>query len=148
MLQIVLGIASYGHSFYVTTTAAVDAAGNVTLYPPFDKTKQPLGDSDAPGTASASKCSFIYQFTKTDLVYTSLQAQTHAEILEPLLSAEYSTSREWFRRDSWMLRVLPRKESIIDLTTAVKRCVFLGSYMLPDFISIRSRLSTSQAHKL
>ena len=68
MLQIVLGIASYGHSFYVTTTAAVDAAGNVTLYPPFDKTKQPLGDSDAPGTATASKCSFIYQFTKTDLV--------------------------------------------------------------------------------
>ena len=64
MPQIVLGIASYGHSFYVTTTAAVDAAGNVALYPPFDKAKQPSGDSDVPGTASASKCSLIYTITR------------------------------------------------------------------------------------
>lgn len=42
--KIVLGVASYGHSFYVTTSSALNASGNLNLYPPFNKTLQPAGD--------------------------------------------------------------------------------------------------------
>ncbi|KAH9477623.1 Chitinase A1 [Psilocybe cubensis] len=47
--KIVLGVAAYGHSFHVATNDALDNAGNLALYPPFDKSQQPLGDSDIPG---------------------------------------------------------------------------------------------------
>jgi len=50
--QILLGVASYGHSWSVAPTAAVDGSGNVVFYAPFDKASQPAGDSwdAAPGT--------------------------------------------------------------------------------------------------
>jgi len=50
--QIVLGVASYGHSFHVNPTDALDASGNIKPYPPFDKSQQPAGnkwDSTATG---------------------------------------------------------------------------------------------------
>ncbi|KAI5121787.1 hypothetical protein M0805_009779 [Coniferiporia weirii] len=43
--QIVLGVPSYGHSFRVTTQDALDSAGALALYPQFDKSSQPNGDS-------------------------------------------------------------------------------------------------------
>jgi len=46
-----LGVAAYGHSFFVDTSNAVDSTGTLALYPAFDKAKQPLGDSDVPGAA-------------------------------------------------------------------------------------------------
>ncbi|KAI9458903.1 chitinase [Lactarius psammicola] len=42
--QIILGVASYGHSFHVNNDSAVDASGNIKLYAPFDKSQQPAGD--------------------------------------------------------------------------------------------------------
>lgn len=42
--KIILGVASYGHSFHVPTSNALDASGNLKLYPPFDKSQQPAGD--------------------------------------------------------------------------------------------------------
>ncbi|KAH9958052.1 glycoside hydrolase [Russula dissimulans] len=42
--RIILGVASYGHSFHVNPTDAVDASGNIKPYPPFDKSQQPAGD--------------------------------------------------------------------------------------------------------
>jgi len=42
--RIILGVASYGHSFHVTPTDALDASGNIKPYPPFDKSQQPAGD--------------------------------------------------------------------------------------------------------
>ena len=42
--QIILGVASYGHSFYVTPSNGVDASGNIKLYASFDKSLQPTGD--------------------------------------------------------------------------------------------------------
>lgn len=42
--KIILGVASYGHSFHVDDASALDASGNLKLYPPFDKTQQPAGD--------------------------------------------------------------------------------------------------------
>ncbi|KAH9168902.1 chitinase [Lactarius sanguifluus] len=42
--QIILGVASYGHSFHVSNDSAVDASGNIQLYAPFDKSQQPAGD--------------------------------------------------------------------------------------------------------
>ncbi|KAH9027953.1 chitinase [Lactarius pseudohatsudake] len=42
--QIILGVASYGHSFHVSNDSAVDASGNIQLYVPFDKSQQPAGD--------------------------------------------------------------------------------------------------------
>jgi chitinase len=42
--QIVLGLASYGHSFTVTQQAAIQN-GQLVPYPPFDNTHQPIGDS-------------------------------------------------------------------------------------------------------
>ncbi|SRR6266702_5822994 len=42
--RIILGVASYGHSFHVNQTSALDASGNIKLYAPFDKSQQPAGD--------------------------------------------------------------------------------------------------------
>lgn len=46
--QIVLGVASYGHSFSVSDTDALECTGNSTTvlvpYPPFDASQQPAGD--------------------------------------------------------------------------------------------------------
>ncbi|KAH9057928.1 glycoside hydrolase family 18 protein [Lactarius deliciosus] len=42
--QIILGVASYGHSFHVNQSSALDASGNIQLYAPFDKSQQPAGD--------------------------------------------------------------------------------------------------------
>ncbi|KDR72562.1 hypothetical protein GALMADRAFT_73528 [Galerina marginata CBS 339.88] len=53
--KIVLGVAAYGHSFHVGTSAATDSSGQLALYPPFDKSQQPLGDSDIPG-ATTDQC--------------------------------------------------------------------------------------------
>ena len=39
--KIILSIASYGHSFHVEANSALDASGNLKLYPPFDKSQQP-----------------------------------------------------------------------------------------------------------
>ena len=42
--RIILGVASYGHSYHVNQSSALDASGNLKLYPPFDKSQQPAGD--------------------------------------------------------------------------------------------------------
>jgi chitinase len=42
--QIILGVAAYGHSFSVNPSDALDASGNLNLYPPFNKANQPAGD--------------------------------------------------------------------------------------------------------
>ena len=50
--QIILGVASYGHSFSVAQSSAL-ASGNIQLYAPFQKSQQPAGDkwdSTAGGT--------------------------------------------------------------------------------------------------
>ncbi|KAF8970147.1 glycoside hydrolase family 18 protein [Flammula alnicola] len=55
--KIALGVPAYGHSFHVADSAAVDSSGNLILYPPFDKSLQPLGDSDVPGaSATTDQC--------------------------------------------------------------------------------------------
>jgi chitinase len=51
--KIALGVAAYGHSFHVTTSAAL-GSGNINLYPAFDKSQQPLGDSDTSTSASGT----------------------------------------------------------------------------------------------
>ncbi|KZT41563.1 glycoside hydrolase [Sistotremastrum suecicum HHB10207 ss-3] len=43
--QIVLGVASYGHSFTVSNQNALTSSGALALYPPFDKSNPPPGDS-------------------------------------------------------------------------------------------------------
>lgn len=43
--KIILGVASYGHSFYVPSSSAYDSSGNLAQYPVFDSTRQPKGDS-------------------------------------------------------------------------------------------------------
>lgn len=46
--QIVLGVASYGHSFSVNKTAALQSgsgSSNLAPYPGFDASQQPMGDS-------------------------------------------------------------------------------------------------------
>ncbi|KAI0263099.1 glycoside hydrolase [Gloeopeniophorella convolvens] len=42
--QIILGVASYGHSFHVDSSSAVDASGALQFDAPFDKSQQPAGD--------------------------------------------------------------------------------------------------------
>ena len=42
--QIVLGVASYGHSFHVKKSDAVSSNGQLNPYPAFDASKQPIGD--------------------------------------------------------------------------------------------------------
>jgi len=51
--QILLGVASYGHSFHVAQSTALSASRNIQLYASFDKSQQPPGDkwdSTAGGT--------------------------------------------------------------------------------------------------
>ena len=55
--QIIMGVASYGHSFHVATSSALDSSGSLAAYPPFDKSQQPHGDSwDSNGTGPADQC--------------------------------------------------------------------------------------------
>jgi chitinase len=42
--KIILGVASYGHSFHVNQSDALDASGNIKLYAPFNNSLQPAGD--------------------------------------------------------------------------------------------------------
>lgn len=53
--KIVLGVASYGHSFHVDTSAALSSSGAVDLYPAFDGSQQPHGDKDD-GNAGVDQC--------------------------------------------------------------------------------------------
>ena len=58
--QLVLGVASYGHSFKVASTAAFSGSSDSTAlaaYPAFDASEQPLGDSwDAVAPAGVDQC--------------------------------------------------------------------------------------------
>ncbi|KAH9943558.1 glycoside hydrolase superfamily [Amylocystis lapponica] len=56
--QLVLGVASYGHSFLVTGSDALVSGGNsLAAYPAFDKSSQPQGDSwDADAPAGTDQC--------------------------------------------------------------------------------------------
>ncbi|OCH93947.1 glycoside hydrolase [Obba rivulosa] len=57
--QIVLGVASYGHSFQVSQSDALASSGSNTLvpYPSFDASEQPLGDSwDSVAPAGVDQC--------------------------------------------------------------------------------------------
>jgi chitinase len=42
--KIILGVASYGHSFHVNSSVAYDKSGKIDPYAPFDKALQPAGD--------------------------------------------------------------------------------------------------------
>lgn len=42
--QMILAVPSYGHSFHVSKSSALDASGNIKPYAPFDKSLQPPGD--------------------------------------------------------------------------------------------------------
>lgn len=54
--QLVLGVASYGHSFSVASSAALDSAtGEMEPYPAFDASNQPHGDS-WDGDAGVDQC--------------------------------------------------------------------------------------------
>lgn len=44
--QIAVGVASYGHSFHVDTADALASNGSLELYPKFNASLQPAGDSD------------------------------------------------------------------------------------------------------
>ncbi|KAJ6491315.1 glycoside hydrolase family 18 protein [Mycena vitilis] len=54
--SIALGIASYGHSFRVTPTAATSGSNSIALYPSFDSSSQPVGSADTPGDTSLDPC--------------------------------------------------------------------------------------------
>ena len=56
--QIVLGVSASGQSFHVDRHDATDSSGRLILNPPFDKSLQPLGNSDIPGDRSSknSRC--------------------------------------------------------------------------------------------
>ncbi|THH18711.1 hypothetical protein EW146_g2328 [Bondarzewia mesenterica] len=55
--QIILGVASYGHSFHVDSASALGSSGSLVAYPPFDKSQQPHGDSwDSNGTGPPDQC--------------------------------------------------------------------------------------------
>ncbi|KAI0360379.1 glycoside hydrolase [Trametes cingulata] len=55
--QLVLGVASYGHSFKVAKDAAVSSGSTLAPYPAFDAAQQPLGDSwDAVAPAGVDQC--------------------------------------------------------------------------------------------
>ncbi|KAH9174721.1 glycoside hydrolase [Lactarius sanguifluus] len=77
--QIILGVASYGHSFHVNKSSALDASGNIQLYAPFDKSQQPAGDKwddtadgvDCDGTV-ANGIEYVFDnCSKTPYVYNS-----------------------------------------------------------------------------
>src|SRR5258707_5082033 len=42
--KIILGVASYGHSYHVNSSAAYDASGKIHPYVPYNETLQPAGD--------------------------------------------------------------------------------------------------------
>ncbi|PFH47381.1 glycoside hydrolase family 18 protein [Amanita thiersii Skay4041] len=50
--QIALGVAAYGHSFHVDRNVALNAAGSLLTTVPFDKSQQPAGEGETPGTTS------------------------------------------------------------------------------------------------
>ncbi|KAJ7728778.1 glycoside hydrolase family 18 protein [Mycena metata] len=54
--QITLGLASYGHSFSVAPSAAFTDSGSVALYPVYDKSAQPLGNTDQANDTSLDPC--------------------------------------------------------------------------------------------
>ncbi|KAH9849057.1 glycoside hydrolase [Lenzites betulinus] len=55
--QLVLGVASYGHSFKVDQSAALTSDNTLAAYPAFDASQQPLGDSwDAVAPAGVDQC--------------------------------------------------------------------------------------------
>jgi len=57
--KIVLGVAAYGHSFSVTPSNAFEVGKkNLTAYPAFDASKQPLGDAWA-GTGGVDVCGIL-----------------------------------------------------------------------------------------
>jgi len=64
-------VPAYGRSFYVPTTNAVGASGTLALYPQFDKTRQPAGDSDEPGDGPSKPDTFLV--SKCDLFYVILK---------------------------------------------------------------------------
>jgi len=53
--KIVLGVASYGHSFTVSPSVAV-TGGNLNIYTSFDKTNIPIGDSWDPPSTTPDIC--------------------------------------------------------------------------------------------
>ncbi|KAJ7931214.1 glycoside hydrolase family 18 protein [Mycena leptocephala] len=53
---ITLGLASYGHSFSVKPSAAINKPGSISLYPSFDSSAQPMGSADTPGDTSLDPC--------------------------------------------------------------------------------------------
>ncbi|KAI0777381.1 glycoside hydrolase [Trametes elegans] len=55
--QLVLGVASYGHSFKVDKSAALASGNTLAAYPAFEKGQQPLGDSwDEDAPAGVDQC--------------------------------------------------------------------------------------------
>jgi chitinase len=42
--KMILGVAAYGHSYHVDSSAAYNASGKIHPYVPFNKTLQPAGD--------------------------------------------------------------------------------------------------------
>ncbi|VDC03751.1 unnamed protein product [Peniophora sp. CBMAI 1063] len=55
--QIILGVASYGHSFSVTKSSALLANGSLALYPSFNSANQPAGDKwDSTADGSTDSC--------------------------------------------------------------------------------------------
>lgn len=59
--KIVLGVASYGHSFTVDAEDAIDCSddsddGVLALYPPFVASKQPVGDAWDSTTIGTDQC--------------------------------------------------------------------------------------------
>jgi len=60
--QIVLGVASYGHSFSVKKTAALQSgssSSNLASYPAFDANNQPTGDAWDDGAGEADVCGVV-----------------------------------------------------------------------------------------
>lgn len=86
-----LGVAAYGHSFYVTTSDAIDNSGTLTLYPPFDKNRQPLGDSDLPGASPSEGRFLIIPAALTASNWLQIQVPTNAVV--PLELEELSISK-------------------------------------------------------
>ncbi|KAJ7669315.1 glycoside hydrolase family 18 protein, partial [Mycena polygramma] len=54
--HIALGVPSYGHSFRVAPSDALQSNGTIALYPNFELSKQPLGNTDLPDDNSTDPC--------------------------------------------------------------------------------------------
>ncbi|KAJ3501720.1 hypothetical protein NMY22_g18825 [Coprinellus aureogranulatus] len=54
--QILLGVAAYGHSFRVDLSAAKSSNGALSVYAPFDKANQPLGEGETSSVPTPNKC--------------------------------------------------------------------------------------------